>query len=263
MRAVRFHRFGGPEVLVIEDAPERYPGPGQIRIRVQAVSVNPVDWKIRSGMLKEAVPISLPAISGADAAGIVDQIGAGVTGVKVGDTVFGRGDGGGTLAEYAVLRAWAPVPFRWTIQQAAAAGVTADTATLALDVLGKLNGKTLLIDGAAGGVGSAAVELALARGATVIGTASKRNHDFLRSLGAIPTTYGDGLADRVATLAPRGIDAAIDMVGAECPTPACRARRATGSRGIRCRSTRCIIRRALCPGRSRLPGQPRGRSSPW
>jgi len=212
MRAVHFHAFGGPGVLAIEDdVPEPPVGPGQVRVRVQAASVNPVDWKIRSGMLKKAVPTTLPSIPGSDAVGIVDQIGAGVTGIELGAAVFGLAARPGTLAEFAVLRAWAPIPSAWTFEQAA--GLAADTAIIALDALGKLNGRTLLIEGAAGGVGSAAVELAVARGASVIGTASERKHDFLRSLGATPTTYGQGLPERTAALAPGGVDAAIDMIG--------------------------------------------------
>ena len=214
MRAVRFHTFGGPGVLAIEDDVSEPPaGPGQVRVRVQAASVNPVDWKIRSGMLKKAVPTTLPSIPGSDAAGIVDQIGAGVTGIELGAAVFGLAARPGTLAEFAVLRAWAPIPSAWTFEQAAAAGLAADTAIIALDALGELNGGTLLIEDAAGGIGSAAVELAVARGASVIGTASERKHSFLRSLGATPTTYGQGLAERTAALAPGGVDAAIDMIG--------------------------------------------------
>ncbi|WP_083971322.1 zinc-binding dehydrogenase [Actinoplanes awajinensis] len=152
----------------------------------------------------------LPAIPGRDAAGIVDEVGDGVTGVTVGDRVFGLGGVLGASAEYAVLSAWAPVPQQWTLEQAAGAGLAVATAGRALNALGDLAGRTLLIEGAAGGVGSAAVAMAVARGATVIGTASAGKHDFLRSLGALPTTYGEGLADRVRGLAPSGVDAVLD-----------------------------------------------------
>jgi len=211
MRAVRFHEYGDPQVLTLEDAPEPHAGPGQVRIRVQASSVNAVDWKIRAGYLHDMMPATFPLIPGSDAAGVVDEVGEGVTGVEVGDAVFGLAQGG--AAELAVLTAWAPVPSAWTAEQAAAAGLVSTTAIVALDALGDLSGKTVLIEGAAGGVGSAAVEVAVARGATVIGTASETHHDFLRSLGATPVSYGEGLAERVATVAHQDVDAALDTVG--------------------------------------------------
>lgn len=211
MRAVRFHQYGEPEVLTVEDAPEPHAGPGQIRVRVHGTSVNPVDWKIRAGYLHEMMPVTFPAIPGSDAAGIVDEVGEGVTGVQAGEDVFGLAQAG--AAELAVLTAWARVPSTWTREQAAAAGLASATAMAGLDALGDVSGKAVLIEGAAGGVGSAAVQLAVARGARVIGTASEVNHDFLRSLGAIPVTYGAGLADRVAAVAPDGVDAALDLAG--------------------------------------------------
>lgn len=211
MRAVRFHQYGDPGVLTVEDAPEPHAGPGEIRIRVQSVSVNPYDWKVRAGYLAEFVPMTFPAITGTDATGVVDEVGEGVSGVETGDRVFGLGQG--TTAEYAVLTAWAPVPGGWTPEQAAAAGLVSATAVTSLDLFGDLSGKTVLIEGAAGGVGSAAVQVAVARGATVIGTASEANHDYLRELGAIPVTYGEGLPERVAEVAPDGVDAALDTAG--------------------------------------------------
>ncbi|GAA1645765.1 NADP-dependent oxidoreductase [Actinoplanes couchii] len=213
MRAARFHEYGPADVLVVEDAPEPHAGPGEIRIRVAAASVNPIDWKMRDGALQQYFPVDLPAIPGRDAAGTVDEVGEGVTGVAVGDTVFGLGGLVGASAEHFVLTAWAPVPATWTAEQAAAAGLAVATSAGALNDLGDLTGKTLLIEGAAGGVGSAAVAIAAARGATVIGTASAGKHDYLRSIGAVPTTYGPGLADRVAALAPGGVDLALDAVG--------------------------------------------------
>lgn len=213
MRAARFHEYGGTEVLVVEDAPEPHAGAGEVRVRVAAASVNPIDWKVRAGYLKDAMPVTFPAIPGRDAAGVVDEVGEGVTGVQVGDRVWGLGGLGGATAELVVLSAFAPVPSTWTLEQAAAAGLATATATAALDALGDLAGRTLLVEGAAGGVGSAAVEIAVARGATVVGTASERNHDFLRELGAVPTTYGEGLADRLAQVAPQGVDAVFDTAG--------------------------------------------------
>ncbi|WP_433696846.1 NADP-dependent oxidoreductase [Nocardiopsis sp. CA-288880] len=210
MRAVRYHEYGGVETLVVEQAPDPHPGPGEIRIRVAAAGVNPVDWKVRSGAVREMLPVDLPAIPGRDAVGVVDGIGDGVQGVDVGDRVFGLGGVTGATAELAVLSAWAHAPITWTDEEAAGAGLASVTAMGGLKVLGPLRGRTLLVEGAAGGVGSAAVEIAVARGATAIGTASERNHAFLASLGAVPTTYGTGLAERLASLAPGGVDIALD-----------------------------------------------------
>ncbi|MFG1642516.1 NADP-dependent oxidoreductase [Amycolatopsis sp. NPDC049252] len=210
MRAARYHDYGPPDVLVVEDAPEPHAGPGEIRIRVTAASVNPVDWKLRSGATRAVLPVDFPAIPGRDAAGVVDEVGEGVTGVTAGDRVFGLGGLFGASAEYDTLSAWAPVPDQWTLEQAAGAGLAVATAGRGLNALGDLSGRTLLIEGAAGGVGSAAVAMAVARGATVIGTSSAGKHDYLRELGARPTTYGEGLADRVRELAPAGVDAVLD-----------------------------------------------------
>lgn len=210
MRAARYHEYGSVETLVVEQAPDPRPGPGEIRIRVAAAGVNPVDWKVRSGAVREVLPVELPAIPGRDAVGVVDGTGEGVRGVGIGDRVFGLGGVTGATAELAVLSAWAQAPATWTDEEAAAAGLASVTALSGLRALGPLRGRTLLIEGAAGGVGSAAVEFAVARGAVVIGTASERNHEFLASLGAVPTTYGAGLTERVAALAPDGVDLALD-----------------------------------------------------
>ncbi|GAB2685039.1 NADP-dependent oxidoreductase [Saccharopolyspora gloriosae] len=210
MRAVRYHEYGGVEELVVEQAPEPHPGAGEIRIRVAAAGVNPVDWKVRSGAARDFLTVELPAIPGRDAAGVVDEIGTGVSGVNVGDRVFGLGGVTGASAESAVLSAWAAAPDTWDDAQAASAGLASVTAIGGLNPLGPLEGRTLLVEGGAGGVGSAAIEIAIARGATVIATAGERNHAYLASLGAVPTTYGPGLAERVGALAPGGVDAALD-----------------------------------------------------
>ncbi|MFJ7208574.1 NADP-dependent oxidoreductase [Streptomyces sp. NPDC098789] len=213
MRAVRYHEYGGTETLTVEEAPDPRPGAGEIRIRVAAAGVNPVDWKVRSGEVRDVLPVDLPAIPGRDAVGLVDMIGEGVDGVAVGDRVFGLGGVTGATAELAVLSAWAPAPDAWNDAEAGGAGLVAVTALGGLKALGPLAGRTVLIEGAAGGVGGAAVEIAVAMGATVIGTASERNHAFLASLGALPTTYGTGLAARLADLAPDGIDLVLDAAG--------------------------------------------------
>jgi len=209
MKAVRFSRFGGPEVLEIVDLPDPHPGPGQVRIAVRAAGVNPSDWKKREGLMDPGLPQTL----GYEAAGVVDELGEGVADVAVGDRVFGLSTGGATQAELAVLSYYAPIPPSLDFAAAAALPSAVETAARALDQLGAGSGSTLLINGASGSVGSAAVQLAVARGARVIGTASPANHEYLRSLGAEPVAYGEGLAGRVRALAPGGVDLALDAAG--------------------------------------------------
>src|SRR3954452_22288161 len=211
MRAVTFTEYGGPEVLRVADAEEPHAGPGQVRIAVRAAGVNPIDWKARSGMLREVMPVEFPVIDGREAAGVVDEVGEDVEGVSVGEEVFGFSVAG-AAAEYAVLDDFARKPARLSWQEAAGLPVAVETSARVFNVLGGLGeGRTIVINGAAGGVGTAAVQLAVARGAKVIGTASERNHEFLRGLGAEPTTYGDGLADRVRALG--GVDVVFDTAG--------------------------------------------------
>ncbi|MEU2488279.1 NADP-dependent oxidoreductase [Streptomyces sp. NPDC012617] len=210
MRAARYHEYGGTDTLVVEQAPDPLPGPGEIRVRVAAAGVNPVDWKVRDGSVRDFLPVDLPAIPGRDAVGLVDMTGEGVTSVDIGDRVFGLGGVTGATAELAVLSAWAPAPAAWSDEEAAGAGLASVTALGGLRALGRLEGRTLLVEGAAGGVGGAAVEIARALGATVIGTASERNHAYLASLGAVPVTYGAGLAERLTSLAPNGVDRVLD-----------------------------------------------------
>jgi NADPH:quinone reductase-like Zn-dependent oxidoreductase len=213
MKAVTYTDYGDPEVLHVGEADEPHPGTGQIRIAVRAAGVNPIDWKARSGVTRQVMPVSFPAIDGREAAGVVDEVGTDVTDVAAGDEVFGFSVGG-AAAEYAVLDAYAAKPASMSWEEAAALPVAVETSVRVFTVLGGLGeGQTILINGAAGGVGSAAVQLARARGARVIGTASEGNHEFLRSLGAEPTTYGPGLVERVRALAPDGIDLAFDTAG--------------------------------------------------
>ena len=212
MKALQVARFGPPEVLRVVDVDEPHAGPGQIRVAVRAAGVNPVDWKIRSGAMQQYMPVQLPYVPGSDVAGVVDEVGRGVGGVAVGDEVFGFALGGGS-AEYAVLEHFAARPAGMSWAEAAALPVAVETAVRTLNMLDVSPGQTLLINGAAGGVGTVAVQFARARGATVIGTASPANHDFLRSLGATPTMYGAGLVQRVRALAPTGVDFALDVAG--------------------------------------------------
>jgi NADPH:quinone reductase-like Zn-dependent oxidoreductase len=209
MRAVQFSQFGGPEVLEVVDLPDPQPAAGQIRVAVRAAGVNPVDWKVRSGMMGG----NLPHATGQEVAGVVDKLGDGVTDVVVGDQVFGSVVGGAGAAELALLEQYAPIPPSLDFAGAAALTVAVETATRVLDLLSVGEGQTVLINGASGAVGLSAVQLAQARGARVIGTAGPGNHEFLRSLGAEPTTYGDGLVERVRALAPDGVDAAVDASG--------------------------------------------------
>ena len=209
MKAVRFQRFGGPEVLELVELPDPHPGPGEVRIAVRAAGVNASDWKKRQGLMDEELPQTL----GYEAAGVVDELGEGVTDTAVGDRVFGFCTEGAAQAELAVLSHYAPVPPSLDFPGAAALPAAVETATRALDQLGVAGEGTLLVNGASGSVGSAAVQLAVARGARVIGTASPANHEYLRALGAEPVAYGEGLVERVRALAPDGVDLALDVAG--------------------------------------------------
>jgi NADPH:quinone reductase-like Zn-dependent oxidoreductase len=212
VRAIQFAEYGDPEVLGVAEVTEPHAGPGQIRIAVRAASVNAIDWKKRSGMLAQYMPLELPHVGGYDASGVVDEVGDGVEGVAPGDEVFGFAVGGaGAMAEYALLDRWARKPPELAFEEAAGYPVAVETAARVLDLLGAGAGHTVLVNGAAGGVGTAAVQLARERGARVIGTASEANHDYLRALGAEPTTYGEGLPDRVRALG--GADLAFDAAG--------------------------------------------------
>lgn len=221
MRAVRFERFGPPEVLGVGSVPEPHAGPGEVRIAVRTAGVSPVDLALRAGDSPSRNAFALPHVPGVDAAGVIDEVGPGVTGFAVGDEVFGAVDVarlGGASAQFAVLAFWAAKPDAWSWEEAGAAATGVETATRALDLLG-LTGEqetTLLIDGASGGVGSIAVQLAAARGARVLATGRPASHAFLTSLGATPVAYGPGLAERVHTLGiPRidRVDRALDVAG--------------------------------------------------
>jgi NADPH:quinone reductase-like Zn-dependent oxidoreductase len=211
MKAVRFSLFGGPEVLEIAELPNPHPGRGQVRIAVRAAGVNPSDWKRRRGLMDGQLPQTL----GYEAAGVVDELGEGVADVAVGDRVFGFCAEGAAQAELAVLSYYAPIPPSLDFPGAAALPAAVETATRALDQLSVGTGSRVLINGASGSVGSAAVQLAVVRGARVIGTASPANHGYLRSLEAEPVAYGEGLVERVRALAPDGVDAALDVAGSE------------------------------------------------
>ncbi|MEV7391563.1 MULTISPECIES: NADP-dependent oxidoreductase [unclassified Streptomyces] len=224
MQAVIYSEYGGSEVLRVAEIEEPHAGPGQVRLKVMAVGVNPIDYKIRYGWLHQLFPMPFPAVPGGEVAGIVDEVGEGVAGISVGDEVLGFTVAGvtgadasyagvtGAYAQYALAMAAdvAPKPAALSWELAAALPVAVETSDRVLGLLKLAAGETLLIHGAAGVVGSAGVQLAVSRGATVIGTASEANHDYLRSLGTVPVTYGDGVVDRVRAAAPQGIDAVFD-----------------------------------------------------
>lgn len=217
MKAVRVHEYGGPEVLKYEDAPRPAPAAGDVLIRVHATSVNPVDVAIRQGYFKDRMKYNLPMIPGWDVSGVIESAGPGVTRLKPGDEVYARPDlaRDGACAEYIVVResevALKPKSIDHT--HAAAIPLTALTAWQALFDAGHLSaGQSVLIHGAAGGVGHFAVQFAKVKGARVIATASKRNHDFLRSLGA------DEVIDYTATKfedVVRDVDVVLDTITGE------------------------------------------------
>jgi NADPH:quinone reductase-like Zn-dependent oxidoreductase len=218
-RAVVLERFGGPEVLDVREVPEPHAGPGQLRVRITAAGLNPMDWIITaSDQLAAAFGLSLPAGFGNDYAGVLDEAGDGVTGFAVGDRVYG-GALGRAVADYLIVEAARGdvhhTPDGVDDITASTLAVAATSAVAALAAIKAGPGDTVLIGGAAGGVGVFTVQLARLAGARVIGTASEASFDFLRGLGAEPVAYGDGLADRVRALAPGGITAATDLFGTE------------------------------------------------
>jgi len=221
-RAVIYEKFGGPEVLELREVPEPHAGPGEVRVRVAAAGLNPMDW-ILSSMPEVAAQfgITLPSGFGYDFAGTVDEIGAGTTGFAVGDRVYG-GAQGKAAADFVAVKtsAGAPdalfhTPDGISDEVASTLPVAGTAAAAALAAIALRSGDTILIGGAAGGVGVFAVQLANLVGATVIGTASEGTFEFLRQLGAGPVAYGPGLADRVRALAPGGVTAATDLFGTE------------------------------------------------
>ena len=212
MKAIVFDRFGGPEVLHEADIEIPVPGPGQVRVRVRAAGLNPIDGKIRTGLMEAVRPTTFPAVPGGELAGVVDALGEGVTHLQVGEEVLGWSDTG-SYAEFALATVVAPKPAELEWQDAAALPVASETSERVLDLLGVVAGETVLMHGASGGVGTLAVQLATARGARVIATAGPDNQDYLTSLGAVATTYGEGLIERVRALAPDGVDAVFDLAG--------------------------------------------------
>jgi NADPH:quinone reductase-like Zn-dependent oxidoreductase len=215
MKAAAISTSGPPSVLQVMELDTPHAGARQVRVRVKAAGIQPFDLAVRSsGWAPPGLTVRYPQILGNEFAGIIDQVGDKVTNFSVGNEVLGWALLA-CYAEYVVVSVdqivHKPQSMPW--EEAGAITASGQTAHTALQVLGVKKGDTLLIHAAAGGVGTFAVQLARAWGATVIGTASERNHDYLRSLGAIPITYGENLADRVHSLAPDGVDAAFDAAG--------------------------------------------------
>lgn len=219
MKAITYAQYGEPDVLSVSELPDPKVGPAEVRIAVRAASVNPVDWKIMQGHLDPALTVDFPVVPGWDVAGVVEAVGFDVTEVAVGDEImaYARKDWvqQGSFAEQMTVpvRTLARKPASLSWEQAASLPLAGLTAYQTLTRLGVDEDSIVLIHAASGGVGSFAVQIARSLGARVIGTASERNHDRLRELGAEPVTYGEGLADRVRALAPEGVSVVVDYVG--------------------------------------------------
>ena len=213
--AVRFDHYGGIDVLDVVDVDPPVPGPGQALVRVRAAGINPGEAKIREGLLHALWPATFPSGQGSDLAGVIEALGEGADGFEVGDEVIGFTDNRASQAELVAVDAGhlTPRPPSVSWQVAGSLFVAGTTAYAAVRAVSTGSGDTVVVAGAAGGVGSLAVQLAKHKGATVIGLASERNHPWLKELGVIPVTYGDGVAERIRDAAGGGVDAFIDTVG--------------------------------------------------
>jgi NADPH:quinone reductase-like Zn-dependent oxidoreductase len=216
VKAVRFDEYGGIDVLKVVDVPRPVPSAGQVLVQVKAAGINPGEAKIREGLLDALWPATFPSGEGSDLAGMVAEAGPGVTSFSAGDEVIGWTDNRASQAEYVVVEAQhltaKPAGVPWEVAGALfVAGVTAWAAVRAVDLT---EGDTVVISGAAGGVGSLAVQLARRAGATVIGLASEAHFQWLAGHGVIPVAYGDGVADRIRQAASK-VEAFVDTYGAE------------------------------------------------
>jgi NADPH:quinone reductase-like Zn-dependent oxidoreductase len=221
-RAVIYETFGGPEVLELREVPEPHAGPGEVRVNVAAAGLNPLDWSLAARPeAAEQYGITVPSGFGYDFAGVVDEVGGGATGFAVGDRVYG-GALGRAAADFVVVKTPTEAPDAlWHTPEgisdevAATLPVAGRTAAAALAAIDLRSDDTVLVGGAAGGVGVFAVQLAKIAGARVIGTASENTFEFLRQFDVEPVAYGPGLEDRLQTLAPGGVTAATDLFGTE------------------------------------------------
>jgi NADPH:quinone reductase-like Zn-dependent oxidoreductase len=216
MRAVRFEEYGGVDVLTVAEVPTPAPGPGQVLVQVRAAGINPGEAKIRDGVLHQRWPATFPSGQGSDLAGVVAGLGPGAVGVAVGENVIGYTDNRASQAEYALVEAGhlAPKPDAVPWEVAGGLNVVGATAYAAVRAVFPGPGDIVVVAGAAGGVGSIAVQLARLTEATVIGLAGEENHGWLADHGVIPVAYGDGVADRIRRAAPT-VDAFIDTYGAD------------------------------------------------
>ncbi|MEU5537426.1 NADP-dependent oxidoreductase [Streptomyces sp. NPDC020362] len=210
--AITFSEYGGPEVLTLSEVATPEPGLGQVRIRVRAAAVNPIDVRIRAGLMQGAFPVNFPQVPGWEVAGVVEAVG-GSSGFAVGDEVFGVASVGG-YGEHALLQWPFAKPQELSFETAAAMVTVGEAAYRALKHLGVQQGQTLLIHGAGGSVGTVAVQLAVARGITVVGTVADQDIERVGGLGAVAARYGEGWVDRVKAAAPGGVDFVFDASGA-------------------------------------------------
>lgn len=214
-----YAEYGAPETLQLTEQPTPKVAPGSVLIRVERAAVNPVDWKLMQGGLDPLMDVVFPVIPGWDVSGVIEEVGMDVPEFQPGDRVaaYARKDfvHGGTYAEYVSLRAAdvARIPEGVDFDQAAGLPLAGKTALRTLEQLELSSQDTLLIHAASGGVGYIAAQLAVEAGATVIGTASEKNHEKLRAVGVTPVTYGEGLEDRVREIAPEGVTAVADFAG--------------------------------------------------
>src|ERR1700760_606963 len=215
-RAVRFDDYGGVEVLEVRDVPRPEPGAGQVLVAVRAAGINPSEGKIRSGLVRQIFPLTFPSGQGSDLAGVVEEVGAGVRGVAVGDEVIGFTDNRASQAEHVVVEAanLTPKPAGVPGEVAGALFVAGVTGVATVRAVAPTAGEAVVIAGAGGGVGVFAVQLAVRTGARVIALASERHHAWLRERGAVPVAYGDGVDRRIVAAAEgTPVAAFIDLVG--------------------------------------------------
>jgi NADPH:quinone reductase-like Zn-dependent oxidoreductase len=215
MRAVRFDKYGGVDVLEVREVEDPVAGPGRVLVAVKAAGINPGEIAIREGYLHDRWPATFPSGQGTDLAGVVRTVGDGVTAFAAGDEVLGWTEERASQAELVAVPAdqltAKPASVPWEV--AGSLFVAAFAAYASVDAVAPQAGETVVVSAAAGGVGSVAVQLARRTGATVIGLASERNHDWLRRHDIVPVTYGDGQGDRIRTAAGGRIDAFIDTFG--------------------------------------------------
>ena len=214
-KAVRFDRYGAADVLTVVDVEDRSPNAGEVRVRVIAAGINPGEIPIREGGMHERFPATFPSGQGSDFAGVIIEVGARVDGVAVGDDIIGFSDQRNAQAESVTIAADRVIPkphgVSWDV--AGSLYIVGATARACADAVRVRRGDTVVVAGAAGGVGVLATQLAVLAGAAVVATASKDHHAFLTSIGAIPVEYGKGLADRIRKIVPDGVDAFIDTHG--------------------------------------------------